>query len=179
MCSAKPEPLTLAYSPARSAVQARHSVSPVRDSRGALVCRLAAGGVVSGVTGRTRMRFPSVSRRQIGSSTTAGRYRDFEHRVSPRSSSQNEIVPAASALREISPRYPQRLPSFALFACPAILSASPPFAAGLRKIGRCGDSQAISQMTHKAAFELSPFPILERLYSAKLPVICGQSIVVS
>jgi hypothetical protein len=82
-------------------------------------------------------------------------------------------------LREISPRYPQRLPSFALFACPAILSASPPFAAGLRKIGRCGDSQAISQITHKAALELSQFPILERLYSAKLPVICGQSIVVS
>ena len=134
---------------------------------------------MSGVTGRTRMRFPSVSRRQIGSSTTAGRYRDFEHRVPRRSSSQNEIVPAASALREISPRYQQRLPSLALFACPAILSASPPFAAGLREIGQCGDSQAISQITHKAAFELSQFPILKRLYPAKLPVICGQSIVVS
>ena len=124
MCSTKPEPLTLACSPARSAVQARHSVSPVRDSRGALVCRLVAEGVVPGVTGRIRMRFPSASRRQICSSTTAGRYPDFEHRVSPRSLSQNEIAPAAPALREISPTYQQRLPSCALFACPPILELS-------------------------------------------------------
>jgi hypothetical protein len=31
----------------------------------------------------------------------------------------------------------------------------------LRKIGRCGESEGISQITHKATFELSQFSILE------------------
>jgi hypothetical protein len=99
------------------------SISSARLPRGTGLSPLAEG-VVPGVTGRIRMRFPSASRRQICSSTTAGRYPDFEHRVSPRSLSQNEIAPAAPALREISPTYQQRLPSCALFACPPILELS-------------------------------------------------------